>query len=91
LHQVFPAVKGRNPAPAGELLRKERDGLLKRVAHWSGLQESEVEPILAKLEDRAEVLDLQYSPKRLTQVLMDVTALATALAMDFAYTGQLTG
>ena len=45
----------------------------------------------AKLEDRADALGLQYRFHRVAHKVMDVTALAMALAMDFAYTGRLTG
>jgi hypothetical protein len=65
--------------------------LIDRVRRWSGLEESEVAPLLDKLEDRAETHGLQFRRSALTAALMDITALATALAMDFAYTGQLTG
>jgi len=64
---------------------------LSRVTRWSGLPEEEVGTLLAKLEDRADVLGLQFRRRQLAAKLMDVTALATSLAMDFAYTGRLTG
>jgi hypothetical protein len=91
LREVFPPIRGRDMTAAVELFRKHRGTLINRVAHWSALEESEVEPILAKLEDRADILDLEYPRRQMASKLMDVTALATSLAMDFAYTGQLTG
>jgi hypothetical protein len=92
LREVFSNTgRGRDQVAAGDLFRKHRDELTRRVAHWSGLEQSEVEPILAKLEDRADTLELHFARRRLTTVLMDVTALATSLAMEFVYTGQLTG
>ena len=92
LREVFSNTgRGRDQVAAGDLFRKHRDELTRRVAHWSGLEQSEVEPILAKLEDRAEALELFFRQRQLAAKLMDVTALATSLAMNFAYTGQLTG
>jgi hypothetical protein len=61
------------------------------VAQWSALDEGEVAIILSKLEDRAGALALSFRRSQLAAKLLDVTALATALAMDFAYTGRLTG
>ena len=58
---------------------------------WSGLPEEEIRTLLNKLEDRADALGLQFRHKQMAGKLMDVTALATSLAMDFAYTGRLTG
>ena len=91
LREVFPAVRGRELYPAGELLRKHRSELLARVMRWSGLQEEEVNTLLAKLEDRADALDLEFQRRRLSMKIIDLAALATALAMNFAYTGRLTG
>lgn len=91
LREVFPPLRGRTLLPACALLRKHRDKLAERVSRWSGLEEDEVQTLLTKLEDRAESLDLTYRPGQLGTKIVDVTALATALAMDFAYTGRLTG
>jgi hypothetical protein len=91
LQEVFPPVRGRTLLPAGDLLRKQRPALLARVLRWSGLAEEEGQTLLDKLEARADALDLQFRGRDLAVKLMDVTALATSLALDFAYTGRLTG
>jgi hypothetical protein len=91
LGEVFPQVRGRTLVPATELFHKNLDDLVARVARWSGLGEEEVRTLLTKLEDRAGALALQFRRGDLAEKLMDVTALATSLAMDFAYTGRLTG
>jgi hypothetical protein len=91
LREVFPPVRGRTLIPAGELLHKHQEDLLSRVARWSGLDPAEVRTLLAKLEDRANALDLQFRRRDRDQRLMDVTALATSLAVNFAYTGRFTG
>ena len=90
LREVFPPVNGRTIAPVSDLLRKHGAALANRVAQWSELREEEVRVILSKLEDRAEALDLQFRHNRQAAKLLDLTSLATALAMDFAYTGRLT-
>jgi hypothetical protein len=91
LREVFPAISGRTLQSAGDLIRKHRSVLVSRVAHWSDLDEEEVQIILSKLEDRADALDLAFRPSQLSAKILDLTSLATALAMDFAYTGRLTG
>jgi hypothetical protein len=91
LREVFPPVRGQSLALAADLLRKHSPQLVSQVMRWSGLDEEEIRTLLAKLEDRANVLGLQYRRKQLTPKLMELTALATSLAMDFAYTGRLTG
>jgi hypothetical protein len=91
LREVFPEVRGRILEPAGDLIRKHAEDMVGRVTRWSALDVEEVRTLLGKLEDRAEVLDLHYRRPQAAEKLMDVTAMATALAMDLAYTGRLTG
>jgi hypothetical protein len=90
LREVFPEVRGKL-IPVSELLRKQHDNLVQRVTQWSGLEEDEVRTIISKLQDRAELLELMLRQRESTIKLMDLTALATSLAVDFAYTGRLTG
>jgi hypothetical protein len=91
LREVFPPIRGRGRIAADTLLREYRDELIQRVVRWSRLDEEEVLTILNKLEDRAEALVLFCRQRDVPAKVMDLTALATALAMDFAYTGRLTG
>jgi hypothetical protein len=91
LQQVFPATRARNVIPASKLFREHSEELLERVTHWSELDKDEVRTLLSKLEDRADALELQCPRRQERGKILDVTALATALAMDFAYTGRLTG
>ncbi|HLJ93290.1 MAG TPA: hypothetical protein VKU02_08880 [Gemmataceae bacterium] len=89
LREVFPPVRGRTLLPAGDLVRQRQRDLLCRVAHWSSLPEEEVRTLLAKLEDRADALDLQFRRRDRAAKILDLTALATSLALDFAYTGGI--
>lgn len=91
LREIFPPVRGRALSQAGDLLRRNQEELLTRVMRWSGLENGEVRTLLDKLQDRAEALGLEYRRQQKAAKLMDLTALATSLAMDFAYTGRLTG
>ncbi len=91
LREIFPPVRGRTMKPAAELLAKHQEELVGKVVRWSALDDEEVAAILEKLVSRAELLDLKYRRREIHAKLMDVTALATAIAMDFAYTGRLTG
>jgi hypothetical protein len=91
LREIFPDVRGRVLDGAGNLLRLHREELLRRVIRWSGVDEEDVSTLLAKLEDRAEALDLSYRPRQVAEKLMDITALSTSLALNFAYTNRLTG
>ena len=92
LRQVFPAVRGKaSVRPAAAFLREHHRYLLDLIVLWSGLNEEEGAAILTKLENRAEALALEFPRNRRLRKLMDIAALATALAMDYSYSGRLTG
>lgn len=91
LREVFPPVRGELLRPASELFRKLHSRLLVRVVHWSKLTEREVAAMLHKLELRSDALKLSYRPGQEGERIMDIFSLAVALALDYAYTGRLTG
>ncbi|MEI7436503.1 MAG: putative zinc-binding metallopeptidase [bacterium] len=90
LRAVFPPPPGRGGMRAAALIHQHRADLLARVSRWSGLAPEDVETILNKLEARAAAIRLRCHLENANANLLDVTALATALAMDFGYTGRFT-
>ncbi|MEN6560284.1 MAG: putative zinc-binding metallopeptidase [Acidobacteriota bacterium] len=91
LRDAFPASRGQVLRPAAALFRRFHDRLVERVVHWSVLTPAEAESLLRKLEVRAGALGLSYRPGAEGQRMMDVVSLVIALALDYAYTGRLTG
>jgi hypothetical protein len=47
-----------------------------------------VEPLVEKLINRAKDLELNLSPHRQSRKLIEVTALATTLVMNYVYEGK---
>ncbi len=90
LREIFPPVTGRDTMPVADLLTRNGDELLRRSMRWSGLSESDVRSIQAKIVARATSLVLQYRRRDQAEKLLDITSLAASLAMDFAYTGRFT-
>lgn len=88
LHASFPQLSGPGGRSVAALLRKHRTSLLPRLTRWSGLPQNEVKVILEKLEKRAQALKLEFHPDHTDSAVLDLGAMATALAMDYAYTGQ---
>jgi len=91
LREVFPAVNGNSAIPARDLLHKHHRALLGRMVRWSALDEDDARTILLKLEDRAGALSLKVRRRKAGEKLLDVAAMATALAVEFAYCGRLMG
>ncbi len=91
LQEVFPQLRTRRVRAASSLIQDERLTLSERVVRWTSLDNDEIAAIVTKLTDRAESLDLHYRTKDRPTKILDLVALVTSLAMDFNYTGRLTG
>jgi hypothetical protein len=91
LRAVFPRFAGNSAIPARNLLRKHHKELLERLVRWSSLAEDDAQAILQKLEDRAGALRLKLPQRQEEEKLLDMAAMATALAVEFAYCGRLMG
>jgi len=89
LREVFPRIPVPGSTSVAKAVRTHREFLLARMTRWSDIRPSDAEAILDKMMERACVLKLRFPHAQHVQALMDIAALATALAMDFAYTGQL--
>jgi len=91
LREIFPASRSRTLLPVAQLLSAQRAPLLQRATRWSGLGEQEAGAILDKLEERARAMQLSYGRTRGVEKLLDLTALAVALSLQYAITGRFSG
>ncbi len=80
--------KGKKRVTAGWFIEKNRNHLVEMISHWTGEGPSSVLPLVDKLIARSKELDLNLSPRRQSRKLIDVTALATTLIMNYIYEGK---
>jgi hypothetical protein len=90
LREAFGAGGGRTTLTAGAFVRKHRRSLVARVARWSGMSEEDAGMIVAKVEARATALRLRVKASDADDLLLDLTALVTGLAVGFDYSGRFT-
>ena len=91
LQEIFSTNgKGEKRIPAGAFIEKNRNHLVDMISHWTGEETSSVNPLIEKLIDRAKELSLNLSPRRQSRKLIEVTALATTLVMNYTYEGKFT-
>lgn len=90
LREAFPEGRADILRPASGLFKRYRDRLVERMVQWSMLTPQEAGALLSKLVARSAALKLSYPPGAEGDRLMNVVSLAIALALDYAYTGQLT-
>ena len=91
LREIFSTNgKGEKRIPAAGFIQKNRHHLVEMISHWTGEKSSEVTALMDKLSDRAKDLGLNLSPRRQSRKLIEFTALATTLVMNYTYEGKFT-
>jgi hypothetical protein len=91
LQEVFSTNgKGEERIAAVGFIEKNRHHLVEMISHWTGEKDSAVSALIDKLSDRAKDLGLNLSPRRQSRKLIEFTALATTLVMNFTYEGKFT-
>jgi hypothetical protein len=89
LKEIFSTNgKGARRIPAGGFIEKNQTQLVGMISHWTGEGVSSVGPLIDKLVARAKELNLNLSPRRQSRKLIEVTALATTLIMNYTYEGK---
>jgi hypothetical protein len=80
--------KGEKRISAGGFIERNREILVNTISHRTGEKNASVEPLIDKLIVRAKELDLNLSPRRQARRLIEVTALATTLVMNYVHEGK---
>jgi len=80
--------KGEKRIAAGGFIEKNRNQMVEMISRWTGEGIASVGPLIDKLIARAKELNLNLSPRRQSRKLMEVTALATTLIMNYIYEGK---
>jgi len=89
LREIFRTNgRGEYRVSAGAFIEKNRSHLVENISYWTGEGMPSVKPLIDKLITRAKDLELNLSPRRQSRKLIEVTALATTLIMNYAYEGK---
>jgi hypothetical protein len=73
---------------ADALLRAERQGLIHGVTQYSGVSRAIVKSVFDHLAERANALGLTVHREKAREYMTRITALLTALAMNYLYTDR---
>ena len=90
LRAVFPA-SGQLGDARPQHVPQAPQGIARTAGPLVGARRRRRPAILLKLEDRAGALRLRLRSRQEREKLLDVAAMATALAAEFAYYGRLLG
>jgi putative zinc-binding metallo-peptidase len=87
LEDIFSPA-GENSRPAAELLAPLAKTLGDKIVYWTGLRRSLAKKLIEQIVRRARELELRADRSREEQQLIDVTVLATTLAMNYLQRGK---
>jgi hypothetical protein len=90
LVDIFKVSKRRKKGTraASDLLRENRKTLIDKVTYWTGVQRSLVRRLVESIEGRVAALGLRVAVKEEKGNLTEVSAYATALAMNYLARGK---
>ena len=80
--------KKKNVRPAAELLRENRKTIVDKVAYWTGVPRPLVKELVESIGSRVEEMKLSADTRREKEHLAEITAYATALAMNYVTRGK---
>lgn len=84
LRNIFDVSKRRKTAkPAEQLLNGNRKAVVDKVAYWTGVYRPRVKKLMELIENRLRELKLLADTNREAEHLANLTAYATALAMNY--------
>jgi hypothetical protein len=93
-HDLREIFRGDAPTEGVERQRadifiaRHRRHLVERISHWTGLYDVIVRSLVNHFIERCRQLELWLDPKESEQTLVDLTACASALAMNRLYKGE---
>jgi hypothetical protein len=90
LPDLFPRRRGRAQAtePAADVLRRHRADLINKIEYWTGVHRTVVRSLVDSIVATAERLGLRMDPRAEARTLVELTAYATTLTMNFLTRGS---
>ena len=90
LRDIFSVSKRRRKGvrPASDLLKENRKLLVDKVNYWTGVQRPLVKKLIETIESKASELGLRADVKSEREYLTEITAYATAMAMNYITRGK---
>ncbi|MGH9458406.1 MAG: putative zinc-binding metallopeptidase [Thermoanaerobaculia bacterium] len=76
--------------PAAKLLAENRRAIVDNVTYWTGVRRSLVKILIEEIQKKVEELGLLVEVQRESAALVELTAYATTLAMNFLTRGRFT-
>jgi len=87
LIDIFHGTR-RNKHRAAEFVREHRKLLLDKVTYWTGVGRPLAKKLLESIEERLQQLDLRIDRRREREVIAELSAYMTALAMNYLLRGK---
>ena len=83
-----PGDEGRAMRPAVQLLAENRKAIVDKITYWTGVRRSLVKILVEEMQKKVEEQGLLVDADRESTSLVEATAYATTLAMNFLTRGR---
>jgi hypothetical protein len=88
LGQIFSTRRRKESRPAADIVGKHRPELVEKITYWTGVRRPIVSGLIDSICKTCERMKLRGEVGEEPRYLVEVTALATTLAMNFLTRGQ---
>jgi putative zinc-binding metallo-peptidase len=88
LPQIFPTRKRKESKPAADIVSRHRPELVEKITYWTGVARPIVSGLIDSICQTCERMKLWGERGEEARYLVEVTALATTLAMNFLTRGR---
>jgi hypothetical protein len=87
LIDIFSGAK-RSKHSAAEFMREHRKLLLDKVTYWTGVRRPLAQKLLESIAERLKQLELRVDRRRERELIAEMSAYMTALAMNYLLRGK---
>jgi hypothetical protein len=88
LEDIFERATDQGLRPAAKFLAEHRKVIVDKIAYWTGVRRPLVKKLIEVIGQRAQQLELCVPQEKETKALVDVTAFAATLAMNYLTRGR---
>jgi hypothetical protein len=88
LRQIFLTRRRKESKPAADIVSKHKPELVEKITYWTGVRRVIVRGVIDSICRTCERMKLWGEVGEEARYLVEVTALATTLAMNFLTRGQ---
>jgi hypothetical protein len=81
-------TRRKNVMPAADVIETNRLAMIDKITYWTGVRRPLIKELVEQMTETARRLELKADPRTESQYLVELTAIGTALAMNYLTRGR---